>query len=316
MKRSRLFHIVLVAFMLAAPSLAPIAQAQETSVIAGEQVDPQRLAAAREFLEASDFDEQITRMLPPLMEQVTNAVGQQMGADQLNEKELAGFREFSKLLSETVSNKFLEKKVELADLTALVYARALTVEELNALTGFQQSPAGQKFNEVLPEIMVEVMPKIMTGIITGGPIQSGSPLDPEKERAIEDMLEASQYDRTIDLMLEQIAAPTSPSAIPPGVSEQEIKQMDAAQKAMIEQFKSRKQELRQLIASIWGQKLGIEEIKAVTVFYQTPIGQQILTSMPKIFEEQQKLQEKMFSVMFADMAAIVQDIVQKQQSQQ
>lgn len=319
MKRSGLFHIILASLLLAVPSLSQVAHAQDKSVIAGEQVDPQRLAAARALLEAGDFEQLMSKILQsmmPMMEQAMSAYAERPGAAQLSPKQRKEFREISKLLSKALTDKFQQKLPELTELTLLVYARALTVEELHALTEFQKSPAGRKFTAATPEIMTEIMPNMITAMMTGKPIASNGALDPEKQRAIEEMLETSRFDSTMDLMLEKMAQQTPTGALPPEVSEQTLQEMEAEKKTMIEQFKSRKQELKQYVASAWGKRFEIEEINAVTNFYKTESGQRILTSMPKIIEEQQKLQQKMFSTMFSDMGTMFQDVIRKHQSQQ
>lgn len=317
MKRYGLFHIILAAFLLTGPSLAQVAYAEDKSVIADEQVDPQRLAAAYALLEASDFERQMSEMLPPLIDQMMDVISQHLGKTMLDPQQRSEFDKVSKLISKAITEKFLEQKPELTKFMALVYGRALTVEELKALTDFQKSPAGRKFNAALPEIMAETVPTIMNAMMTGTPFDSdGKSLDPEKKRAIGEMLEASQYDHAIELMLDQIAQPPQTGALPSEITAEELEEMNAASKAMADQFRSRKQELKEYTASVWGKRLEIEEINAVTSFYKTEAGQQILTSMPKIFEEQQKLQEKMFVTMFSDMDTMIQEIIEKHQSQQ
>jgi len=295
-------------FSIALP--APV-RASDDAKPAVEQVDPQKLEAAQAFLTASDFENQISEMKPPMMRQMMTLIVGQLEAKVQNAEERERLRQFSTHLSDAIANRFIEKRKEMMDLMAVAYARALTIEELQALTDFQQSPAGRKFNAALPELMNDAFPRIMK-IMMGGDVQIADPIEPEKRRAVEEMMEASRFDQTIDLMLEQMAQQNAASQMPPGTPPEAVQEADAASKAMIEQFKSRQNEIKMLVVSIWGKRLDIEDVRAVTAFYETPIGKQTLDAMPRLFAEQQKMQQQMLNLMFADIGQIVQETLEKQ----
>ena len=53
--------------------------------------------------------------------------------------------------------KFVDRKGELIDQIAAVYAEKLALEDLNSIIGFYKSPAGMKFIAVQPDIIRQSM---------------------------------------------------------------------------------------------------------------------------------------------------------------
>jgi hypothetical protein len=147
-------------------------------------------------------------------------------------------------------------------------------------------------------------------------ISNSGSLNPEKERAINEMLEANQFDCSVELRMDLFARLTQPISSQAGLPGREIKEMNAGSKATLEKFELQRQQVKQHVISVLGKKLELEEIKAITDFYQTAIAQQILQSMPQIVEEMRKIQQKIDAVISSDTDRIIQEMNSKLRSQQ
>jgi hypothetical protein len=56
-----------------------------------------------------------------------------------------------------LGNKFNDRKGDLIDQVATLYAELLSVEELTAVAGFYRSPAGVKMIAIQPQVMRQAM---------------------------------------------------------------------------------------------------------------------------------------------------------------
>jgi uncharacterized protein len=110
-------------------------------------VDAARLATARELMAASGAAKNLDSMIPLLSQQITN-----MLISQKPQQKAA----IEQVMKEGI-NKMLERKQELIDDVAVIYAARLTSEEMSGLLTFYKSPTGQKFLAVQPDIMKESM---------------------------------------------------------------------------------------------------------------------------------------------------------------
>jgi hypothetical protein len=130
---------VVVAALLALMVLPPPAKAQTP--------DAQRLAAAKELMQIAGVAGQFDQVMPVLTQQLAQGFIS-VAPDKANE-----IREvFSQL-----AVKFVDRKGELIDQIAGVYAEKLGLEDLNAIIGFYKSPAGVKFIAAQPDIMRQSM---------------------------------------------------------------------------------------------------------------------------------------------------------------
>lgn len=113
-----------------------------------------------------------------------------------------------------------------------------------------------------------------------------SRIDPEKEAAIRRLLEASgakaAADQTITGMMENMK-PLMVQSLPPGEYREKLIGL------FLERFKAKfdVQQLADLAIPIYDKYFTTEEINSLRQYYLTPIGQKLMTVLPKITVEMQ-----------------------------
>jgi len=131
----RLFRFVPVLLLLA--FITPAAAQPKPDV------DPNRLAAARELMVAAGSAKQFDQIMPVLTANMTRAFVSLAPHAQKEITEVMG----------QMNKRFSERKGELIDQIAGLYAQKLTLEELNELTRFYSTGAGAKFIAMMPDLM-------------------------------------------------------------------------------------------------------------------------------------------------------------------
>lgn len=109
--------------------------------------DAARLAAAKEMMEVAGVARQFEEVMPVLLKQLAQgfvAVAPEK-AEEIREV-------FTQL-----GGKFIDRKGELIDQVATLYAEQLSLEELTAVAGFYRSPAGMKMIAIQPLMMRQAM---------------------------------------------------------------------------------------------------------------------------------------------------------------
>ena len=131
--------LILVAGVVLAPG--PAVQAQKSPT-----VDPARLAGAKEMMAAAGVAKQFDAVMPLIFNQLQGIFLQQHPTQQ---KELTE-------IFQAVLARMTQRKQELIDEIAALYAQKLTTAELKEITRFDSTGVGAKFvNEVQPQITVE-----------------------------------------------------------------------------------------------------------------------------------------------------------------
>ena len=131
-------RILALAFLaLAWPAAASVAQAQAP--------DPERLAAAKEMMEASRVDRQFAQVIPLLLDHLKESFS----------RVAPERREIIENVFEQMQSKFVSRRSELLDEIAVLYAQRLEAAEMWAVAKFYRSPVGSKLIDVQPEIMQE-----------------------------------------------------------------------------------------------------------------------------------------------------------------
>ena len=114
---------------------------------ASTQTEPDRLAAAHDLLEATNTDAQFATVIPMMFGQLKQSMppsGPKM-------------QEELDRVFEEVQKQFLERRNEVLDQIAILYAQKFSAEEMKALADFYRSPIGQKFIAAVPELTAEAM---------------------------------------------------------------------------------------------------------------------------------------------------------------
>lgn len=109
--------------------------------------DAARVEAAKQLMLAAGAARQFDEVMPLLAGQISQNL-LRLAPDK--SKDIADV--FQKLLP-----RFVEKKGVLLDQIAGLYAKELTLEELNGIVAFYKSPVGAKFAAVQPSIMRQSM---------------------------------------------------------------------------------------------------------------------------------------------------------------
>jgi hypothetical protein len=109
--------------------------------------DASRIAAAKQMMEVAGSAAQFDQVMPLMSQQMSQAF-----------KNIApgNATEIDDVFRQLVP-KFIERKGELLDQIAALYATEMTLDELNAIVAFYKSPAGVKFAAVQPKILRDSM---------------------------------------------------------------------------------------------------------------------------------------------------------------
>jgi hypothetical protein len=160
--------------------LSPLASAgAQTAPVTAAAPDPARLSAAQaligRIMPADKRDAMVEQMLRPMMENIRGAVlsGPKFEAARADNPKLAA-------TVETFMKEEFERSIEtmkaampaMTDAMARAYARRFTLDQLQALDTFFQTPAGRAYVEVAPTIMTDpdllaVQRSMMTDAMTG-----------------------------------------------------------------------------------------------------------------------------------------------------
>jgi uncharacterized protein len=120
---------------IAAPSAAP----------APEKADPAKLAAIRHLMEITNTSKMGDNITNGITSQIQSVMGRAIPSDRLQK------------FMETFSEKFSEAAPASAvnDNTAAIYARHFSIEDIQGLTKFYESPLGQRVVKSLPQAQEE-----------------------------------------------------------------------------------------------------------------------------------------------------------------
>jgi uncharacterized protein len=132
------YRALVAAFSLLVISIVP-AHAQAP--------DAARVAAAKEMMDVAGVAKQFDQVMPLLAQQLSQ------GFVAIAPDKAPEIRE----VFAQMAIKFVDRKGELIEKIALLYAEALTIEELTAITAFYKSPAGTRFIAVQPDVMRQSM---------------------------------------------------------------------------------------------------------------------------------------------------------------
>jgi uncharacterized protein len=140
----------MLGLMIAFPSLVLAQQtppADPPGASSKANVDPARLGAARDLLDATNTDAQFTTIIPLMFKQMRESLPAQGPQQQA---------EVGKVFDE-IEKQFLARRSEIVDQIAVLYASKFSADEMKALADFYRSPVGQKFIAAVPELAADAM---------------------------------------------------------------------------------------------------------------------------------------------------------------
>jgi hypothetical protein len=111
------------------------------------QIDPDRLAAATAMMKDAGIAAQFDTVVPLMLQQFKTLLPPQASENKKAVEEVF----------DLMTKRFSERKDELINQIAVLYASKFTVSELNDVSAFYRSPTGVKFKQVQPQLMQESM---------------------------------------------------------------------------------------------------------------------------------------------------------------
>jgi hypothetical protein len=136
-----------VRLMLASMFVAVLSIAVPATSFADKDVDPARLAAAKELLVVVGSAKQFDVVVPLITQQLESAFVN------LKPDHAAEIKDVFRAIPE----KFSQKKQELLDQIAVIYAEKLTADEINEIIKFYKTPVGSRFVQLQPELVQQSM---------------------------------------------------------------------------------------------------------------------------------------------------------------
>ena len=130
-------------------SNAPNAPAAAGTQATPAEVSPEQLAAAMELLDANGSIANLGTMLDSLAP---------LEAEQIKHLDPNIDIATSAAVLTAVRNEIISRKDEYKRLIAGVYARHFSIDEMQKLTAFYRSEAGQKYIETMPSLIKELTP--------------------------------------------------------------------------------------------------------------------------------------------------------------
>lgn len=130
---------------------------------AQETPDPAKEAEVRRLMDVMGVKKMMASMMPAmtaqLRQQMEDMIQRQIKAGNLPE----GSGEKFKKLHDFMTERFTEemKSIDLESMSARIYSKHFTIEEVRALIQFYESPIGKKMLEKTPLIMQESMSESM-----------------------------------------------------------------------------------------------------------------------------------------------------------
>jgi hypothetical protein len=127
--------------------VAILSVAAPVSGFAQKEIDPVRLAAAKELMDVAGSAKQFDVAVPIITQQLENAFVN------LKPDHAAEIKDVFRMIPE----RFSQRKQELLDQIAALYAERLTTEDLQGIIAFYKSPIGAKFIQLQPELVQQSM---------------------------------------------------------------------------------------------------------------------------------------------------------------
>jgi uncharacterized protein len=129
-------------------AIGPVVQAQTA---ASAEVDAAKQAKVQELFDAMHMDRMMGQMMSNMNGMVAQMVRTMPGADQMTEEQKALVKDFTEKAVKLSQNALNWKSLEPEYVK--IYAAEYTTEEIEAITAFYKTPAGQTMLEKTPELL-------------------------------------------------------------------------------------------------------------------------------------------------------------------
>ena len=147
---------------------------------------------------------------------------------------------------------------------------------------------------------------LCTALLLAGSLYADA--DSHKKAAIE-LLKAAQTDKMVDDMIEQMKQMMSSMPTQPGITEKQKATMDSYQKKVMDLVSGELSwgKMENEFADAYAKAYTEDELKGLTEFYRSPLGQKLLEKSPKLMEESMMIPQKHIQAI----APQVQEIMMK-----
>jgi len=171
----RMFLVCLAVGLLSIQVRAQCAAAGSQAPASAAQVDPEKAKAIRHLLEVMGVTKQAGDMLRAMMPQMQKAMNESMKASMANAapngQESADaqrratdyLQKFNQLMQEKMIQKF--DALDLAAIYVPVYDKYFSIDDIRAMTGFYESPAGKKMVSSMAPMTADAMGAMMPAIM-------------------------------------------------------------------------------------------------------------------------------------------------------
>jgi uncharacterized protein len=140
-------RLAAAALMIAVVSLAAVT-GSDRATAQKAAVDPAALALAKDVMVAAGAAQQFESVVPMMMGQMANAMASSAPPDKA---------QIIKDVMKMMTPKFIERKQELLDQVAVIYAQNLSMDDMKGVLAFYNSPTGKKLIASQPTIQQQSM---------------------------------------------------------------------------------------------------------------------------------------------------------------
>jgi hypothetical protein len=253
----------LVAMLLLYPLISNVglalaqAGAPATLSESAQAADPTRLAAARDLMKAAKADELYGKIFSGLSgtgsDEITSPILEQIQDPAMRERVRKEVAESQMAMQQ----ELMKQRDGLLDIVAAAYARAFTVEEMEAVTAFHRSRLGAKLNKIALDEQGAAA-EMVKAMIQNKPLPKPASADPAKLKAVKVMMEAGGMSGAQNSMF------NAPSGSPFAAASNEINDWSAARLA---------------------NALTLEEMAGITAFFKSPSGSKFVKATPQIMQD-------------------------------
>jgi len=171
----RLLLVLLAVGLVSTQVHAQSAAANSQAPASAAQVDPEKAKAIRHLLDVMGVTKQAGDMLRAMMPQMQKAADESMKASMANgtanSQEAADAQrraaEYQQKFNQLMQDKMVQKfdAFDLAAIYVPVYDKYFSIDDIRAITGFYESPAGKKMVSSMAPMTSDAMGAMMPAII-------------------------------------------------------------------------------------------------------------------------------------------------------
>jgi hypothetical protein len=233
------------------------------AAVPSAQVDPGQLAAARDFLRASNTETTLGESLPVMFDLMSMAMLPTF-AEMVPEEQREAFNKSSGAILADAKRKAVEAQPKLVERVAALYAGNLSAAELKAATQFYRSAVGKKFHNATPELQAQIT-DISMSIAYGKPVDIVKQVDAKRLQLAKAMLASSRLERTLNTVA--------------------MSMTERGGDEVVRAIFNRRGEMKDAFAALYAKAFSEAEITEIHGFYTSPEGARLTETIPTLVKE-------------------------------